>query len=49
MHMYSQTFLINVSDNHKFQFNIYFIKYSHIYSNTVTQMNHEFSEEVNAK
>ena len=31
------------------QFNIYCIKYSHIYSNTVTKKNHEFSEEVNAK
>ena len=32
-----------------YQFNIYCIKYSHIYSNTVTKKNHEFSEEVNAK
>ena len=31
------------------QFNIYCIKYSHIYSNTVTKKNHEFSEEVDAK
>jgi len=31
------------------QFNIYCIKHSHSYSNTVTKKNHEFSEEVNVK
>jgi len=44
--------VLNRSDPPMFnsiQFNIYCIKYSNIYSNTVTKKNHEFSEEVNAK